>query len=161
MQNYHLQNRPNREITDSQEILEILRKGKYATISMCRSNEPYIVTLSYGFDKENNALFFHCSPQGLKMDFIKANPLVCATIMEDGGYIANECGHHYRSVVFWGKMEILKELDEKKHGMSVLLHHLESSPDVIKEKALKSEAFYSKMEVLKLSIDQIHGKMGR
>ena len=73
MQKYHLHNRPNREITSQIEITEILKKGKYAVISMCAENEPYIVTLSYGFDKLKNILYFHCSKQGLKLDFIKSN----------------------------------------------------------------------------------------
>lgn len=56
-------------------------------ISMCREDEPYIVTLSYGYDIENNTLFFHCSPIGLKIDFIKSNPMVCGTIIENGAMI--------------------------------------------------------------------------
>ena len=50
MQKYHLNNRPNREMVDNSEITTILKSGKYATISLCRGNEPYIVTLSYGYD---------------------------------------------------------------------------------------------------------------
>lgn len=129
---------------------------------MCRDNEPYIVTLSYGFDNANDVLYFHCARQGLKLDFINTNPLVCATIIEDGGYIIDECGHNYRSVVFWGKMEIVTDLNEKKVGMSILLNHLETKPEIIKEKLLKSDSYYpNKMEVLKLSITQIHAKAGR
>ena len=97
MQKYHLQNRPDREITDKNMITDILQNGKYAVISMCRNNEPYIVTLSYGYDSEKNSLYFHCSAFGLKLDFIKANPQVCATIIDDGGYIADECGHFYKN----------------------------------------------------------------
>lgn len=161
MQRYHLHNRPNREITDESEISEILKNGKYSVVSMCRENEPYIVTLSYGYDSENNSIYFHCSSHGLKLDFIKANPQVCATVIEDGGYVADECGHNYRTVVFWGKIEILTDLNEKKHGMKVLLNHLENHQKIIQEKLLKSNDFYSKMEILKLNIIQIHGKAGR
>jgi len=161
MQKYHLINRPNREIIDNSEITMILRSGKYATISMCRRNEPYIVTLSYGYDYGNNALYFHCSPHGLKLDFIRANPQVCATVLEDGGYVVDECGHNYRTVVFSGKMEILTDIEDKKHGMKVLLNHLEDKPDIIKEKILKSEEYYSKMEILRLYIVHINGKAGR
>jgi len=161
MKTYHVQNRPNREILDSMEIQQILKNGKFAVISMCRGDEPYIVTLSYGYDIENNTLFFHCSPQGLKVDFIKSNPNVCATIIEDGGYITNECGHNYRTVVFWGKMEFVQNVEEKRYGMEILLKHLETDPVIMKEKAMKSEGFYSRMEVLKLTITQIHGKVGR
>jgi nitroimidazol reductase NimA-like FMN-containing flavoprotein (pyridoxamine 5'-phosphate oxidase superfamily) len=161
MQKYHLHNRPNREITKESEITEILRNGKYTVISMCRDNEPYIVTLSYGYDSENNSLYFHCSPKGLKLDFININPQVCATVIEDGGYAVDECGHNYRTTVFWGKIVKVTNLDVKKHGMKILLNHLENKIEIIKEKLLKSDDFYSKMEILRLDIIHIHGKAGR
>jgi uncharacterized protein len=71
MQQYHMQNRPNREIGEAGEIKEIIKNGKYAVIAMCFGNEPYIVTLSYGYDALGDTLYFHCSTQGLKLDFIK------------------------------------------------------------------------------------------
>ena len=46
MDKYHLNNRPDREITDETGIKGILKSGKFCTISMCRNNEPYIVTLA-------------------------------------------------------------------------------------------------------------------
>ena len=95
------------------------------------------------------------------MDFLSFNKKVCATVIEDGGYIMGECGHEYKSVVFWGNMQIVNDLNEKKHGISILLHHLESDDFVIKEKILKSEDYFSKMEILRLEIEQIHGKAGR
>ncbi len=161
MQHYHLKNRPNRELKDRNEIIDILKNGKFAVISMCKDNEPYIVTLSYGYDSNTDSLYFHCAPKGLKMDFLAENSNVCATIIEDHGYIDNECGHAYKSVVFWGDMKCVEDLNEKKHGMSILLHHLEKKDTVIKEKMLKSDSFYSKMEILRLDIKQIHGKAGQ
>ena len=160
MQKYHM-NKREREITDKKEIDEILKKGKYAVISMCRDNEPYIVTLSYGYDKDENALYFHSALKGLKLDFIKRNPLVCATVIEDGGYKKDQCGHAYRSVVFWGNMSVVDNLEEKKKGMEVLLNHLEDTPGPIKERKLKNDKVYSKMAVLKLEILQISGKKGK
>ena len=56
MRKYHLHNRPNRELTEKSDIDRILKEGKFAVISMCRDNEPYIVTLSYGFDSENEMI---------------------------------------------------------------------------------------------------------
>lgn len=161
MKKYHLHNRPNREIINNSGINAILLNGKYAVISMCRENEPYIVTLSYGYDPKTESLYFHCAEQGLKLDFLNANSNVCATIIEDGGYAAGECGHWYRSVVFWGQMQIVDNLDEKKHGMRVLLYHLESNEAVIKEKLHKYEKCNSDVNILRLDITQIHGKAGR
>ncbi|MBN1119300.1 MAG: pyridoxamine 5'-phosphate oxidase family protein [Bacteroidales bacterium] len=161
MNHYHLHNRPNREIKNSAEIQRILTNGKYSTISMCRENEPYIVTLSYGYDAENQSLYFHCATKGLKLNFLSSNKKVCATVIEDGGYISDECGHEYKSVVFWGDMQPVDDPDEKKYGMNILLHHLENKDSVIKEKILKSDESYSKMEILRLDIIHIHGKAGR
>jgi len=161
MQEYHLRNRPNREITTDQEINDILQKGKFIVISMCRDNEPYLVSLSYGFDADKKSLYVHCAPQGLKIDFLKANPRICATIIEDGGYIADECGHNYRTVVFWGDTCFVTDLEEKKHGMNILLNQLEHNKDMIQKKLLKSNDYYSNMEVLRIDIRQIHAKAGR
>lgn len=71
---------------------------------MCRKNEPYIVTLSYGFDKTKNAFYLHSALKGLKYEFLRENSSVCATIIDDKGYMINECAHAYRSLVVWGKM---------------------------------------------------------
>lgn len=161
MKQYHLHNRPNRELTLESEIKSILKNGKFAIISMCRDNEPYVVTLSYGYDLEKGSIYFHCAKNGLKLDFLRFNKNVCATVIEDGGYIIDECGHEYKSVVFWGDMLIVDDLDEKKHGMNVLLDHLENKDSIFKEKMFKSDEFYSQMEILRLDIKQIHGKAGR
>jgi uncharacterized protein len=161
MENYHLLNKPNRELISENEITEILKNGKFTVISMCRDNEPYIVTLSYGYDQEKSALYFHCANKGLKLDFITSNALVCATVIEDGGYIMDECAHSFRSVVFWGNLQIVQDTEEKKYGMSILLNHLEQKPTIIKEKMLKSIDSFSRMKVLRLDILQIHGKAGK
>jgi uncharacterized protein len=161
MQEYHLKNRPNREIISESEIYDILQRGKFVVISMCRDNEPYIVTLSYGYDAKERSLYVHCAPRGLKIDFFKSNNRICATIIEDGGYVVDECGHNYRTVVFWGNIHFVTDLEEKKYGMGILLNHLENDRQVILEKLLKSEDYYSNMEVLRIDIKQIHAKAGR
>jgi uncharacterized protein len=161
MKQYHLHNRPNRELTEKSDLDRILKEGKFAVISMCRDNEPYVVSLSYGFDSANETLYFHCAKKGLKLDFLDSNKNVCATVINDKGYVIDECGHEYESVVFWGDMQIVNDLQEKKNGMRILLHHLEEKDSIIKDKLLKSDEFYSKMEILKLRIKQIHGKAGR
>ena len=58
-------------------------------------------------------------------------------------------------------IHFVMNLEEKKHGMKMLLNHLEDDTDVIREKILKSDDYYSKMEVLRIDIKQIHAKAGR
>jgi nitroimidazol reductase NimA-like FMN-containing flavoprotein (pyridoxamine 5'-phosphate oxidase superfamily) len=154
---YHMRKK-EREIKDQKQISEILKRGKYVTISMCRDNEPYVVTLSYGYDKKQNSLFFHCSPQGLKLDFIRQNPNICGTVIEDRGYKMGDCSHTYSSVVFWGKIYQLYDLAEKKHAIDILLEHLEDEPNIIRGKSLKSDEDYKDVGILRLDITEMTGK---
>lgn len=153
--------RKDKEIINTEEMFNILQNGKFATISMCQDNEPYIVTLNYGYDRQKNSLYFHCAKEGLKLKILKSNPKACGTVIEDFGYVMNECNHSYRSVVFGGKINIVEELEEKKIGLNIMLNHLEENPSQIKEKSLKNEKAYNKPCILRFDIDEVSGKDGR
>jgi uncharacterized protein len=159
MGKYHMR-REEMQITDENELNEILTQGKYTIISMCRDNEPYIVTLSYGYDKRKNVLYLHTGLKGLKIDFLNSNANVCATIIDDRGYIMGQCNHKYRSIVINGKISFVENLEEKKYGMEVILDHLEDNPSVIKERSLKNEEMYNSIAILRLDIKDMIGKKG-
>lgn len=160
MSKYHM-SRPERQIIDEGKIREILTKGKFAVIAMCNDNEPYLVTLSYGYDQAKKVLYFHTGLVGQKIDFINKNPNICATIIDDGGYIPNECEHEYCTVVLRGKLHIVDLPEEKRHGMEVLIKHLEENPDPTIKKLVESNPTYEKTAVLRLDIDDLTCKKGR
>jgi len=158
MPKYHMR-RNEKEITDKILLNTIIIEGKYVTISMCRKNEPYIVSLSYGYDQDKNCLYFHCAHEGLKIEFIKTNPLVCATIIKDSGYKMNDCDHAYQSIIMRGKLIIIENLEEKKHGFDVLISHLEDNPEQMKKERLNDEKSYVNSFMLRLDIEEISGKV--
>lgn len=149
---YHIR-RKEKEITDDREIFDIIKNGRFTSISMSKKNEPYIITLSYGYDEAKNALYFHCG-YGQKIDIIKSNPYVCGTIIEDNGY-QEGCVQAFRSVVYRGDIAIITEIEEKKHGFDVLIDHLEKNPSETKKKFLKSEDVYNELAILRLDIMEI------
>ena len=149
--------RVEKEISEKRDLTMILKGGKYTVISMCKEKEVYLVTLSYGYDESKNALYFHCAKEGKKIDFIKSNPFVCGTVIEDNGY-KDGCVQAYRSVVFRGKMIIVEDLHEKKIGFDVLLNQLENDPSTIKNKFFKKDETYENLELLRLDINEISGK---
>jgi nitroimidazol reductase NimA-like FMN-containing flavoprotein (pyridoxamine 5'-phosphate oxidase superfamily) len=150
-----------REIQDQNIIEEILLEGKYAVIAMCRDHQPYLVTLNYGYDASRETLYFHSAPTGLKMDILRNNPLVCATVIRDNGYVTGKCAHAYRSVVMYGRMDTVDDPDEKKHGMQRMLHQLESEPQKMEERLLTRDKFIKQTTMLKLKIDHKRGKEGQ
>jgi len=72
-----------------------------------------------------------------------------------------ECAHGYRSVVIRGSMAIVEELEEKKHGMEVMLGHLEVDPEVVRKRSLPDDGAYAKAAILRLDILEMTGKAGR
>jgi len=151
----------DREITNPAEIEAILGAGRFATVAMAHGDEPYLVTLSYGYDREGRALYFHSAHEGRKLELIAANPNVCATIIVDRGYLDGECAHAYSSVVMYGTMALVDDPEERRLGMRRMTEQLESKPGQVYAKhKLDGDAVYKRMAVLKLQIDSIRGKQG-
>lgn len=157
MPRYHLR-RADREIKDPAEVAELIRKGRFATVALCRENEPYVVALNYGHDSQRSALYFHCAAKGLKLDFIRANSQACAAIIEDRGYVQAECDHHYRSVVIWGSMTIVDDLAEKRHAVDVMQRHLEDNPEAVRQKSPVTDDALLKAAILRLDILDVTAK---
>lgn len=126
-QPYHLR-RTDREITDREEILSILKRGRFATFALSDPDGPYVVTLSYGLDASANTLYFHVAHVGRKMDIITTDPRACGTVVIDGGYNQGECEHPFESVVMEGSFRVLMEAGEKLRAITALIEHLEDDP---------------------------------
>jgi nitroimidazol reductase NimA-like FMN-containing flavoprotein (pyridoxamine 5'-phosphate oxidase superfamily) len=160
MARYHVR-RADREITDPVGLDSILARGTFATVAMCQEGEPYLVSLSYGYDAARNALYFHLATAGRKLDALAADARVCATVVIDGGYERGACKHHYESVILTGTMVLVEEREEALHGMRVLIEHLEDEPDDVWERqALDREESWRRLRVARLDIQEITGKAG-
>ena len=155
---YHVR-RTEREITDQNVLQSIVEKGKYGIIGLAMNNEPYVVTLSYGYDKKENALFFHCGKEGQKIDFIRANPLVCVTIIEDDGFDADSCEHSYRSVILRGTIQFINNPEEVDHAIRLMISQLETNDTKrLLDKLTAGNKSYDNLQILKLTIQSITGK---
>ncbi|MBP1593973.1 MAG: flavin-nucleotide-binding protein [Bacteroidetes bacterium] len=82
-------------------------------------------------------------------------------LIENGGYIYNECGHWYKTLVFWGEISILTDVDEKRKGMEIILNQLKTDNEFIKKKLDSDIKLHEDLFVLKYVINEIHGKLGR
>lgn len=160
MAKYHLR-KTEKTSSDTQAIDKVISNGKYMGIALCSDNEPYIVTLSYGYDHEKHVLYCHCAKKGHKLDIIRENNRVCGTVIMDGGYIQGECGQPFESIVFRGTVDEIHELDEKKHAMSVLLNHLEDDPSIIREAKLKKDKIFNAFGILRINLENVSVKKGR
>ncbi len=154
---YHIQ-RLERVITDTNEIEAILARCRYAVIALAVDNEPYIVTLTYGYDRREGTLYFHCAKEGRKLDFIRKNPEVCVTIIEEFGD-QTTCDHSYRSLVIRGRIELLEEPKEIDWGIRLMIAQIEQQdPTRLTAKLSPGNPAYDNLQMLKLRIRSVTGK---
>jgi len=119
--------RREREITDLEEIGRILHSAKYAHIGLVDGDEPYVVPMNYGYLLENGrlTLYLHGAMRGRKLDVMRANPKVCFSLESDiapfEGDVACRYGLSYCSVMGVGTAHIVEDIEEKKHGLTVLM----------------------------------------
>ena len=112
-----------REVTDINEIKEILDKSMIVHVGMIDGDEPYVVPMNYGYTLEDGELciYLHGATVGRKIDIIKANPKVFFEMECDvtpfEGKVACQYGTTYASVMGLGKAEVLETPEEKIDGL--------------------------------------------
>lgn len=101
------------QILTPQEIDEFLKKGFWGVLATSVNDEPYGVPIIYAYD--DNGTFYIANGPGKKIQNIEANPNVTLTVVELEDY-----GRCWKSVIVYGKAEVLTELGEKMHAFNAL-----------------------------------------
>jgi uncharacterized protein len=150
--------RKDREIIDRESMLQVLKKATICRIAMSDNGIPYIVPLNFGFEAGSNlVLYFHCAPQGRKLEILRTQNNVCFEAEADtkviSGQKACDWSMQYRSVIGYGVIEEVKNEDEKVHGMNILMRHYAGDADFEYDPNL-----LKRTTVLKLTINTMTGK---
>jgi nitroimidazol reductase NimA-like FMN-containing flavoprotein (pyridoxamine 5'-phosphate oxidase superfamily) len=149
--------RKEKEISDKNEMLAILNEAKYVVVAMCKDNEPYLVTLSHGYDRERNCIYFHCAKEGKKVDIMKEQNKVWGQALLDKGYVHGSCDHLYATTQFMGRVTFVENIDEKKHALEVMINALDDDPQKVLEKQLPVKSIKG-VQIGRIDIEYMSGK---
>ena len=146
--------RKEKEITNREDIENILRKSKVCRLAMVDGDKPYMVPLNFGYS--DGCLFFHCAKQGRKIDLIKKNPNICFEVDElirlKKASLACDWGIDFKSVIGSGKAQFLEDSKEKIQALNAIMSQYSGRtfeyPDEMLEKTL----------VIKVVIKEMTGK---
>jgi len=130
--------------------------GRLATAG--KDNIPYITPVNYAY--ANDAIYIHCGMKGRKLDNISENPVVCFEISASGNlHIAEKaCGFsmRYWSILIAGKAELVKSVDEKRDALGAIMRKYAARF----EYSEPADEDLEKVNVIKINIESISGKMG-
>ena len=152
--------RKEKEIENKDEMISILESVQFITIAMSLNNEPYLVTLSHGYDRENNCIYFHCAQDGKKVDILRENNVVWGQALEDHGYVDGSCDHLYATTQFKGRVSFIEDSKEKRHALSIMIDQLESDPAKVIEPQMTEKSIKS-VNIGRIDIDYMSGKKAK
>ena len=149
--------RKEKEIKDKNEMLTIIEKAKYITVAMCKDNEPYLVTLSHGYDRERNCIYFHCAKEGKKIEILMEHNRVWGQALIDKGYVEGACDHLYATTQFKGRVAFVDGIDEKRHALEVMIRAREKVSQIVIDAQL-TEKSVKGVQIGRIDIGFLSGK---
>jgi uncharacterized protein len=112
------------QLTDKEKINKFLAEAKTGYLGLVDQEYPYVVPLNYVWKDES--IYIHGAAEGRKMDVIRQNPNACFTVSEDLGTLTDPVpamtDTAYISVMIFGKIEMVTDLDEVTAAMQEMLN---------------------------------------
>ena len=151
--------RKDREVTDLNEIYDILCRCSTLRLGLFDEEYPYVVPVSFGAELKGRdvIVYFHGARRGTKLALIAKNPHIAA---EADIYYKTELEHapngitvRYESVMGRGIAEEVTDEAEKIHGLQLMEHHYGYTTDTVAHCGrLKHTVVY------KITLHEITGK---
>lgn len=142
-------------VLDRETAIRLLEKGEYGILSMVGENGyGYGLPLSYVLEDEH--IYFHCAPEGMKLNNLKKDNRVSFCVVGKTCVIPEKFTTEYESTLVFGMIsEGLPEC-ERLHALRLIVKKY--SPDYVEMAEKYITASFHRTNVLRLDIETISGK---
>ena len=146
--------RNEREITDNNEISDILKTAKVMNLALSDNNMPFSVPVFYVFD--GKSIYFHSAKSGTKIEIMKKNSSVCFSVSLDNGVVESSeaCDFEakHRTVIGFGNAVFVENDSEKIQALDKIVALFTDKKFEYPSANLKATA------VVRIDIDLLKGK---
>ena len=137
------------------EIMETIRAAEFGVLSTAGEDGiPYGTPINFTYD--NGVMYFHCASEGHKLDNIRYNDSACFTVVDSVELMASSFTTQYRSVIVFGKVYIVEDVEEKHKAMVSIIEKF--SPDFVEKGLMHIEKAFDRVTVLRMDIEHMTGK---
>lgn len=149
--------RRDREITDINEMIEVMKKCDVCRLALNDEDYPYILPINFGMetDKGQIVLYFHGANEGKKYDLIAKDCRACFEMDCSHKLVTDipkgNCTMEYESVIGRGRIEIVPD-EEKYNALCILMKHYH------KEDFPFNQAIMPQTTCFKLIVEEMTGK---
>lgn len=150
--------RQNRILEDEEHISELLRNSEYGFLNLGTTDNGYGygIPMSYAYEEKTNSLYFHCAPEGQKVDMLQVNNKVSFCVVGITKPIGEQFTTLYESVIAFGKADIDLSDDEKRKALRLLVKKYSPEFEELGEKYM--EKSWKRTFTFKIKIEHITAK---
>ena len=142
-------------LLDTASTETLLERGDYGFLAMCApEGYSYGIPISYVYSREQNCLYFHCAPEGHKIEAIGTNDRVSFCVVGDTEVMPYTTA--YESAHVFGRIGIVS--DDRERMEALLLLRAKYNPELGDEPDTYIRRSFSRTTVLRLAIEHLSGK---
>ncbi|MBR6801121.1 MAG: pyridoxamine 5'-phosphate oxidase family protein [Eubacteriaceae bacterium] len=147
--------RKNKQIT-SEECIEILKNEKRGVLSVIGDDDyPYGMPMNHFYNEDDGCIYFHSGNIGHRLDSLRKNNKVSFCVYDEGTKKEGHWELHFKSVIIFGRMEIIDDMDTIVSIVTDLSHKFTADDEYI-AREIKGHAH--RTLILKLTPENICGK---
>ena len=147
--------RKNKQLS-MEDCIHILKTEKRGVLSVIGDNGyPYGMPMNHWYNEEDGKLYFHCGNAGHRLDALKKDNKVSFCTYDEGCRDPGQWALHVKSVIVFGKMEIVDDLDRIVDITTKLSHKFTQDDEYIRAEI---EKHARRTLLLELTPEHICGK---
>ena len=157
IENFHEIRRKDR-ILDEKRAIELLLTAEYGFLSLGESENGYAygIPISFAYDLKDNALYFHCAPEGHKLENMKRNNKVSFCVVGNTQVLGEKFTTLYESVMVFGKADMDSTEKDKRFALRKLLEKYSPNDLETGEKYINTSI--DRTQTFKITIEKITAK---
>ena len=140
-----------------EECVHILKNEKRGVLSVNGDDGyPYGMPMNHWYNEEDGKIYFHCGKMGHRLDALQKDDKVSFCVYDEGYSNLGEWALNIKSVIVFGKIEIVDEPDRIVDVTTELSHKFTQDEEYIKEEI---EQHANRTLLLVLTPEHICGKL--
>lgn len=147
--------RKNKELP-LEECIDLLKTETRGVLSVLGDEDyPYGMPMNHWYNEEDGCLYFHCGQTGHRLDALRQHDKVSYCTYDSGYRNPGEWALNVKSVIVFGRMEILDDMEQIIDITTKLSHKFTQDEEYIQKEIRQSG---HKTLLLKLTPEHICGK---
>lgn len=148
--------RKNKQLS-TEECILLLKEQTRGVLSVLGENGyPYGTPINHWYDPSDGCLYFHCGPAGHRLDALRRDNRASFCLYDQGFRRAGEWAWNVKSVVVFGRVDILDDLDTVVRVATQLSYKFTDDEDYIRGEIAQA-AHHTR--ILRLTPEHIRGKL--